>query len=183
MSSQSPKDRILEVASALFLDQGFNRVGINEVIAKSGVARATFYRHFPSKNDLGRAVLAGAEARWIALLETNATAGKTPSERVRGIFRALAQYSEFMRFRGCAFLNMAAEFPDADAPERQRIKAIKLRQVELINTWLSAVGGPSDKGQVVLMLMDGALAEAAVQSSLEPIRDACAAAIQLVDGG
>src|SRR4051812_29759986 len=108
--------RVLDTASALFYTRGIHSVGVDRVIAEAGVAKATFYHHFPSKDDLVRAYLLEQDA---AIRQAAALTDVPPEERVMAVFAAIGEISCGPGFRGCAFINAAAEYPDPDHPVRQ----------------------------------------------------------------
>src|SRR6185295_3875081 len=112
-----PRERILDAASRLFTRQGIGRTGVDSLIATAGVAKATFYRHFPSKEDLILAWLRDSRTRWFhrvrAIAEANAT---TPAERVPRLFEAAAEWLEAGDYRGCPYLNTAVELVDPNRP-------------------------------------------------------------------
>jgi len=108
------RDRILQTAHDLFYGEGIRATGINRVIAESGVTKVTFYRHFPSKNDLIREFLEYRHRRWMTWF-TDAL------QRHGGTLQALTPtLSEWFRnavYRGCAFINsvgeLGGELPEA----------------------------------------------------------------------
>ena len=111
-------ERILEVASDLFYRQGYRATGINEVIARSGVAKATFYNHFPSKDDLGLAYLKRTREGELRYLERAVAARRSPETRLLAVIESLGPWLEDTGYRGCAFVNMASEIPDPESPLR-----------------------------------------------------------------
>ncbi len=109
----SPRERILATATDLFFHQGYRATGINEVIAKSGVAKATFFRHFPTKDDLCLAYLQDRNtSEYLAIIDFVQNK-KTPRERFLAVMEAVEPWLEANELRGCAFLNMVAEVPDS----------------------------------------------------------------------
>ena len=115
----SPRERILEVATDLFYNQGYRATGINEVIEKSGVAKATFYNHFPSKDDLCRASLEILSERELNFVDGLINTAKTPESKFMAVIESLGPWAKDTKFRGCAFLNIAAEIPDKKSPLRK----------------------------------------------------------------
>ena len=88
--SASPRDRILQTAAELFYRHGIHSVGIDRIIEESGVAKMTFYRHFPSKARLIAEYLAQQEQNWQRLVEQfTGDAAKTPVAKLLAIFDAL----------------------------------------------------------------------------------------------
>ena len=111
-SSSSPAERILNVASELFYTQGYRATGINEVIQKSGVAKATFYSHFPSKEDLALAYLQLRKAHELIYIDNAIAQAKGPRDRFFAVMHSLGPWLKETDFRGCVFLNIASEVPD-----------------------------------------------------------------------
>lgn len=104
----APKERILETAATLFFERGYELVGVNELIEKSGVAKSTFYQHFPSKEKLC--------VEWLRLEanESDASARELlqsplkPLEKVAKKFDGLRQFLAQSDYRGCPFSNTAS---------------------------------------------------------------------------
>lgn len=110
----SPAERIMAVATDLFYTQGYRATGINEVIEKSGVAKATFYSHFPAKDDLAVAYLERAREEELIYLDQCLAAAKQPFERFLSVVASLKSWLIEHDFRGCPFINMASEVPNPD---------------------------------------------------------------------
>ncbi len=108
----APRERILETAADLFFHQGFRATGVNEVIAKSGVAKATFYNHFPTKDDLCLAYLRDRNTSEFEAISAFVHDHDTPQERFLAVMESVQPWLEANNLRGCAFLNMVAEVPD-----------------------------------------------------------------------
>jgi len=118
----SSKDRIIEAANDLFYRQGYHQTGINQIIEESGVAKATFYSNFKSKEDLGVEYLRERDR-----IDTNATKNMVngitdPFERYMSIINGVLEYMKATDFRGCAFGNMAVEITDPSHPIRKEVK-------------------------------------------------------------
>jgi AcrR family transcriptional regulator len=106
------RERILTTAYRLFTRRGIRAVGTDEVIAVSGVAKATLYRHFPSKNDLVLAVLQRREELWtLGLVEQQSRLrGETPEEQLLAIFDVFHDWFQKREdFDGCSFINVLIE--------------------------------------------------------------------------
>jgi len=106
-----PRERILETAYELFARRGVRDVGIDEVISRSGVAKATLYRHFPSKQDLVLAFLARREELWtLGFVEAEARRrGATPVDQLLAIFDVFDDWFRDVRFDACSFINVLLE--------------------------------------------------------------------------
>ena len=114
-----PRERILRVALELFYRHGVNSVGVDRIIAESGVAKMTFYRHFPTKCRLVAEYLAHKDNSWQELINAYTGDETRPAlERLLAIFDALKAAIECPEFHGCAFTKALAEFgPERDDPE------------------------------------------------------------------
>lgn len=108
----APRERILSTAAELFFQQGYRATGINEVIEKSGVAKATFYNHFPTKDDLCLAYLEDRNTSEYEAITAFVRDRHTPKERFLAVIESVEPWLQANRLRGCAFLNMVAEVPD-----------------------------------------------------------------------
>ena len=116
-----PRARLLAKASELFYREGVNSVGVDRIVSEAGVTRATFYRHFPGKQDLVLAYLQGAhdviEERMAVAL-----AMEDPRARLRALGEDIADQLLSPGFGGCAFIKVASEFDDPDEPVRRAVR-------------------------------------------------------------
>ena len=172
----------MSVAADLFYNQGYRATGINEVIDKSGVAKATFYSHFPSKDDLGLAYLRQVKEGEIAHVENFIRAAKGPVNRFLSVMKSLEPWLQDTNYRGCGFINMAAEVPDPKSKLRKVGKEVydEIRlQVEALSEELIA----SDKKNYghldakvlsyeYMMAMTGAIALAEIYHAIWPVKHA-----------
>jgi len=118
----SSRDRIIETANDLFYRQGYHQTGINQIIEESGVAKATFYSNFKSKDELAVQYLRERDR-----IDTNATKDminnvKDPYDRYMSIIKGVLEYMKETDYRGCAFGNIAVEITDPDHPIRKEVK-------------------------------------------------------------
>ena len=117
----SARERILDASYELFSQRGIRAVGVNEVIERAGIATATLYRHFPSKDRLVLAFLEMREQRWTyGLVEAEAERrGSDPEERLLAIFDVLDEWFHREDYEACSFINvlleMGPQHPAADA--------------------------------------------------------------------
>ncbi|GLY90934.1 TetR/AcrR family transcriptional regulator [Actinoallomurus iriomotensis] len=148
--------RILDTAAALFYAEGIHAVGVDRVIAEAGVAKATFYHHFPSKDELVRAYLQEQSDRVHA---TTVPRGDTPQDRILSVFDDLGDFICGPGFRGCAFVNAAAEYPDPDHPVRRVVAEHRAWFHGVLRDLLTEAGRPeadADRTAAMLaMLRDG----------------------------
>ena len=116
----SPRERILEIASKLFYTQGYRATGINEVIKQSGVAKATFYNHFPAKDDLCLAYLELHSDNEKRNFNEQIQAKRSPRAKFLAVIEAIQPWLESSNLRGCEYLNTVAEVPDSKNPLRRK---------------------------------------------------------------
>lgn len=164
------RQQILETASELFYQKGIQHVGINEVIAASGVAKRTLYRWFPSKDLLIEAVMTHRSAQWIRWFETAVSdRGNTPKERLLATFDVLRDWYASPNFRGCPFINAVLEI--ADASHKAHHVSIDLREsIRQIIVRLAAEAGvknPDLFSRQYLLLIGGASLMATIEQSPE----------------
>jgi AcrR family transcriptional regulator len=120
-AAPSARERILNAAYDLFSRRGIHAVGIDEVIDRAGVAKATLYRHFATKNDLVLAVLQRREEIWThGLIEAQSEQrGNTPEEQLLAIFDVMHEWFQLRDgYEGCSFINVLLEL-GADHPAGQ----------------------------------------------------------------
>ena len=157
------KNAVLETAERLFYAEGYRAVGVDRVIAESGVAKATFYRHFPTKDELLLAVLEGRDARLSTELERRACE-LTPlaGERPLALFDALADWMSEPTFRGCAFLNSMIEIADPAHPVHAAVHRHKSNLARLFRRFLeeAEVARAEELAQQLVLLLDGAIVTA-----------------------
>ena len=105
------RDRILEASYELFSRRGIRAVGVDELIERAGVAKASLYRHFPSKDDLVVAFLERREQRWTnGWVEREARRrGSGPEDQLLAIFEAFDEWFRREDFEACSFINVLLE--------------------------------------------------------------------------
>jgi AcrR family transcriptional regulator len=111
------RERLLDTADRLFYDEGVHAVGIDRVLEESGVAKGSLYYNFGSKDDLVLAYLQNRHARWAARIDAELAAATAPADKILAVFDALGDLFAQPDFRGCAFINAAAEAPVGSAEE------------------------------------------------------------------
>lgn len=152
--------RLLDTASGLFYSEGLHSVGIERIIAAAQVTRATLYRHFPGKDDLVVAYLTRIDEVIRAQVDTARGANSSAVDVVRAVARGIADSIQGPEFRGCAFLNAAAEYPDPGHPVHRAVLAHRQWFLATITEILAEVGDtdPEPAARHFVMLRDGAMA-------------------------
>src|SRR3984957_16360359 len=177
----SARDRLLEAANELFYDEGVHTVGIDRVIERAGVAKASLYNTFGSKDELVRAYLEGRHARVAARITRYLERYSDPRDRLLGVFEAQGELFAEQGFRGCAFVSASAESP-GEAVSRA---ADDYRGwVRGLLTGLSREAGAADPeklGRQLHMIYDGASLSARMDRDPSSWVTARAAAETLLD--
>ena len=120
-SSRKPvRERILETASQLFYREGIQNVGIDRIIAESGVAKMSLYNHFKSKDALIEAFLRQRDQQWRQWFVARVEEGSSePKQQLLRLFDVLQEWFESPDFRGCAFINATVELANPSHPGYQ----------------------------------------------------------------
>lgn len=161
----SARERILSTAYRLFTRRGIRAVGTDEVIAQSGVAKATLYRHFPSKNDLVLAVLQRREELWtLGLVEQQSRLrGGTPEEQILAIFDVFDDwFNNHEDFDGCSFMNVLLELGAAHPAGQASIQYLdNVRQILRDRAEAAGLADADDFARSWHILMKGSIITAA----------------------
>ncbi|AGZ40863.1 TetR/AcrR family transcriptional regulator [Actinoplanes friuliensis] len=153
--------RLLNTAIRIFYAEGIHSVGVDRIIAEAKVTRATFYRHFPSKDDLILAYLREVHQMDRSRFETAInTSAPSPVEPLLAIANSIADGIQSPGFRGCAFLNAAAEYPDDDHPVHREIIDHRQWFLDTLTTLMAQVHEETadPAARHFVMLRDGAMA-------------------------
>jgi AcrR family transcriptional regulator len=180
----SARDRIMETASSLFYAEGIHAVGVDRVVHDSGVAKATLYQHFRSKEELVAACLRQRSADWRRhLAEPILLRAGPPAARVAKVFDALNRSVTTPEFRGCPFINAAAEFPGQDGPVAEVIQSHRAQVRQLFAELVSPLQPTSRRKELLdqlVLLYDGTMISAQLDRKSKPHRSAKAAAARLL---
>jgi AcrR family transcriptional regulator len=164
------RERILVTAHDLFYREGVRHTGIDRIIAESGVAKVTFYRHFVSKDALVRAFLEYRHERWMAwFIDALGRHGAEPGGGLRPLQAALAEWFIQPGFRGCAFINTAVEL-GTQWPEAVGIA--RNHKEEMIVVLAGLLAGGQDReaaARAVATAIDGAIVQSQINGSKEAL--------------
>jgi AcrR family transcriptional regulator len=176
------REKILATAFRLFYAQGLRAAGIDTIIAESGVAKATFYKYFPAKDDLILAYLEKVDGVWSGQLHAAAeAAGSDPADQLVGLFDALASACRRDGYRGCAFINAAAE-----SASGTRVHARTVAHKQHILAWVRGLAeqagarNPDQLARSLTLVLDGGLASGVLDADPDAAVAARATAAQLV---
>ncbi len=190
-ATAGPRERLLEVASRLFFEQGYLATGVNQLIEESGVAKASFYQHFASKEDLGVEYLSVSHQRLIGLLEQQIAKHTDPRDRVLAVFDFLEVWKEQSGFRGCVFLNIVAEIPSTESPLRasasHHYDVLRATVRKLVLAHASAyrpdmsIDQMNELSEMLVLLVEGAMVSSQNYAASWPIAVGRSAAVRLLD--
>lgn len=158
-SAKSARARILKAAAELFYRDGIRAVGVDAVIARSGVAKMSLYRNFSGKDELVAAFLEDFDrVYWDWWDRVTARHPDDPRAQIRALFTALGKRTTSPGYRGCPFINTAVEFPEPDHPGHAVARANKRELRERLRGLANAVGAidPELLADQLLLVMDGA---------------------------
>lgn len=162
VSKATPRDRLLSTADRLFLERGIRAVGIDLILAESGVAKASLYRWFRSKDALVAEWLRVRDGAWFSWFESEVGAVRDPAERINAAFAFLLRWVTAPTFTGCAFVNAAIELRQLDHPAMlvAHAHADRLRGFFVEAAREASLARPARLGTALHLLFEGVLASA-----------------------
>jgi len=172
MKKLGVKERIIETASKLFYFQGYNQTGINQIIEEAGVAKASMYQHFRSKEDIAVAYLIARHKMWMDKLE--ACVSKNNEGKIIGCFDYLIEWLREVNFRGCGWQNIITDIPSG----HDKIKDQAIYHKNELRQWIQKELSKEDNistdeaneiGDQVLILIEGAIILSQIQKNEWPI--------------
>lgn len=179
------KERIIEAASHLFYFNGYNQTGINKIIEEAGVAKASMYQHFRSKEEIAVAYLQRRHIHWMGNLNTFILDADTPKAKLIKVFDFLKEWLHSVDYRGCGWQNIITDLPE----DQHKIKAQTLLHKNLVREWIHDLVKEIDElstndveqlGDEVLILIEGAIILSQIQKNDWPIKAAKSACIKLL---
>lgn len=177
----SARERLLAAASELFYAEGVHTVGIDRVIERAGVAKASLYNTFGSKEELVRAYLEGRHAQTAGRITRSLSRYGSPRDRLLGVFDAQGELFADEGFHGCAFVSASSESPSdlvekAAADYRAWVRG-------LLTSLAREAGAPDPEGlaRQLHLLYDGGSLSARMDHDPSAAAAARAAAAALLD--
>jgi AcrR family transcriptional regulator len=178
------RDHLIDTALELFCRDGFHATGIDKILAVSGVAKMTLYKHFKSKDELILAALRRRDERFrnwfMRAVERRA---KAPRERLLATFDVLDEWFSGRDFSGCMFINASAEYGRHDDPIHTTSAEHKRLVLAYVRELATAAGAdePEVLARGLMLLMEGAIVMAHVAGQRDAARQARQAAEVLVE--
>jgi AcrR family transcriptional regulator len=180
---EDKRKAVLDTATDLFSEHGYHAVGIDRIIAESGVAKMTMYRHFPSKSSLVVEVLRERTRSCAVSLSDFLEGIEDPYTRLRAVFRWHDQWFRDPSFTGCMFAHAASEFNDKESEIHQVSVDQKLQLMAFLRDILKDLVNTRKAGELArtfIMLLDGATLMAQIVGRKNAANDAWTAAQTLL---
>lgn len=165
------KLRILAAADALFYNDGIHSVGVDRIIAQSKVTKSTFYKHFPAKELLIIAYVQGRDHGLREFLTGQEESLQDPAMVLRALVGRIATEANRPGFRGCPFINAAAQFSDPESPVRRAVAEHRHWYLSFIESLLQKLGHPRphEGAADLLLARDGALSGSSISDPVTVI--------------
>ncbi|MFF3513196.1 TetR/AcrR family transcriptional regulator [Streptomyces sp. NPDC002573] len=153
------RERLLSTASRLFYTEGIRAVGVDRVMAKAEIARGTFYRHFEGKDDLVRAYLEATDQDIRDRLGAAKEEIGDSSAFLQAVAHGIGEELCGAGFRGCPFINAAAEYPERDSAVHQAVLAHRAWFHQVLQEAFEQTGAadPARSAEAMVAMRDGAM--------------------------
>jgi AcrR family transcriptional regulator len=178
-------ERILATAKELFYRQGIRAVGVDEIVARSGVTKPSLYRAFASKDELAAAYMRDYDADFWQSFEdvTSTVSAENPRGQVLAYLSRVGERAQSPTYRGCGMTNAAVEYPDRDNPARKVAVTNKQALRRRLTEMAAAMGAaePEVLGDGLLLLVEGAYVSGQLFGETGPARSLAAAADRLIE--
>lgn len=182
--SRNLQEHILQAASALFYRQGIKSTGVDAIVKAAGTTKMSLYKYFPSKDDLVLAHLCKSRAAMLARIQSGINgAGQTPKQQLQAVFDVFAAMPGNPEFRGCPFINAAAEFAEENNPVQRAAADFYVEFSKLLEE-LAKQAGSHDAEQLaaqLILLISGAIVGEQIHRNAQAMANARAAATILID--
>ena len=185
MNQGSARERLLDVATKLFYEDGVHATGIDTITSEAGVAKKSLYNNFSSKAELVSTYIDARHAEWLGLYREQSAKASTAGDRVVAVFDAYIDHANDaydQGFRGCGLLNAAAEFP-AGHPARSSVRAHKEQVEGILAENLASMTTEVEALKLAehfSFLLEGAVARAGLEGTPERLEHARAIALRML---
>ena len=174
MKKSGVRERVIEAASYLFYNNGYNQNGINQIIEEAQVAKASMYQHFRSKEDIAAVYLRQRHYKWMSDLDDFVASKETGKEKIIASFDFLDQWLVDVNFIGCGFQNIITDLPDDHKKIRDEVKFHKNELHQWIENLLEGDKTYSKKrikelSNETMVVIEGAIILSQIQKAAWPI--------------
>ena len=181
----TPKEKLFQTAARLFYRHGYRAIGVDTIAAESGIGKMTLYRHFPSKDELMAAYLRDSNRVFWEQFEQITQDAPTARGKLLAFFEALQSYTLSADCYGCPFINVSAEYPEADYAGHQVALEHKHSVLARFKQLAEEAGArqAEELANALFLLMDGAYAAARMfsPSTGSPAISLAATARQMIE--
>ena len=183
VKTSEPRERLLSTASELFYREGIHSVGVDRIVDAAKVTRATFYRHFPGKEDLVKAYLDVEDSALREQFANAFAAIDDPEGVLEAVIHGIADDVTRNHTRGCPFINASAEYPDASSPVRQTVRSHRDWFAATLEEALVSASreNTAERARALVLLRDAALVGGYLDGA-DTIRDTFIATAKNVAG-
>jgi AcrR family transcriptional regulator len=157
MNDTGARERILETASRLFYTNGYRATGINRIIEEAQTAKASFYHHFSSKEELCAAYLQERHKASVAQKKDYISSAGTAEGKIMRLFDYILDTARQTDFRGCAFINLASEITDYNSMVWKEITSHKQDALGMLEEILAEYKNSSSLAQMINILYEGTI--------------------------
>ena len=177
MKHSEIRQHIVETASALFYGNGYNSTGINEIISKAGIAKATLYSHFKSKEDLCVAYINFKNSTFLHEIAEFCYSKPKGKEQILAIFDFVKLFFLSSDFNGCWCINTISEIPKENEKIRSEIQEQKAKFIDLIAGLVSnnmpklSKNNSANLSKRIYLLYESAVSESHLHKADWPIRE------------
>ena len=162
------RQRVLDTAARLFYQQGYPLTGINQLIAEAGVAKASLYQHFRTKDEILHAYLQQVSQQWFKQVNEAIATGTTPKAKVLAVFDMLVDFLTAVNFRGCNFQNALLQL----APEEQEVRAFIQDHKNRMGRVFADLLDNESLAEEITLLFEGALITSQIHGNPTPVATA-----------
>jgi len=174
----SVRDRIIDTASRLFYDQGYQATGINQIIDEASVAKSSLYQYFRTKEELLNAYLKIAEKEYFEDLYKMINKDADPLKQILSLFDYRINSIQQKNFKGCTFVRVVYELPNADEETAKLVRNYKSSVKAFIGKAVEQLKNASSKKakeqltNTIFYLFEGSGLESSIHKSIQPLVDA-----------
>ncbi len=186
MKQSKVRDRIIETASNLFYKNGYNSTGINEIISESGIAKATLYNHFKSKDDICIAFLDFKHSAFMKDIEAFTKSKESGMHQILALFDYLQLFFQDKEFNGCWGIKTVAEIPQDNQKIRKELQEQKKEFLELIIALVAKNLNNYNQEEItttarrIYLLYESAVVESHLHQNDWPIKEAKQVCSQII---
>lgn len=169
-SAEDNRRHILQTAGDLFYSNGVRAVGMDRIIKEGGIANATLYRQFATKDELVTAYLVGRNEHWWERLHAATEDKPDARTRILALFEMTDADMDQPQYRGCATLNIVTEFPAPAHPAHQAAVSHKKEVLDWLREQVKETGAlrPDELADELMIILDGAQVLAAALGAKGP---------------